>query len=255
MKVWTSKKPPLTVMTATATLALIISGQTLAVTSSPTETVKGRAPSITTATFTGESTSIGFPMVADVLTGGYTGYSDLDGDPEEGSTVRWLIDGAEVSTGPTYVPTMADKDKDLTVEVTPRSAHPADPAQGAPVSLTRNVLFYDPSRWVVHPTRLDWQAADNYCRITVGGGARLPTRVELRQTYLDGTRSKAGDGSTSSSDMCTVHGWPFGSGCDPYVNASYWTSDLGGDRYAFSMSQGHDFIAPAHVDYQVACIK
>jgi hypothetical protein len=68
-------------------------------------------------------TNGGSPIIGDSLTGSYT-YSDVDGDVEGATTVRWLRDGVAISgaTSSTYTLVLADHDASITFEVTPVAA-------------------------------------------------------------------------------------------------------------------------------------
>ena len=47
------------------------------------------------------------------------GYQDVDGDAEGNTKFRWLVDGEEKGTQPTYQVTREDVEKDIRVEITP----------------------------------------------------------------------------------------------------------------------------------------
>lgn len=96
-----------------------------------TPTVKGRAPA---AAPTVDNAA---PVVGDTVTA-TSGFSDADGDAEQGTTWRWLLDGSYIAgaLNNTYTLVVGDGNgKQLVVEATP-ATDPAstDPARGTPVS-------------------------------------------------------------------------------------------------------------------------
>jgi PKD repeat protein len=107
-----------------------------------TEEPSNTPPTATDVTITGSA------QVGGQLTGSYT-YSDEDGDPEAGSTYRWLRDGEPITgaTELTYVLEPADEGSSIAFEVTPEAttgASPGTPVQspqtapvtGAPLEVT-----------------------------------------------------------------------------------------------------------------------
>lgn len=114
-------------------LGLAVSGSLLAATSVSTGTVRGRAP---VAAPTVDNTA---PILGDTVTA-TSGFSDADGDAEQGTTWRWLLDGNPIAGALSNAYTLATGDnngRQLVVEATP-ATDPAStaPAVGAPVRST-----------------------------------------------------------------------------------------------------------------------
>ncbi|MCJ7592919.1 MAG: hypothetical protein MUO51_16360, partial [Woeseiaceae bacterium] len=76
-------------------------------------------------TATGVSIS-GTPALGQLLTGVYT-YADADGDFEGASTFRWLRNGAQIATTPTYTVVAADQGTTIRFEVRPVALTGATP--------------------------------------------------------------------------------------------------------------------------------
>lgn len=116
-----------------------ISGSALAVTSTPTDTVKGRAPVLTESTISStDSNTNGIIDTGDVLTITTPGdFSDADQDAETQRTYQWLADNTPINgeTSATYTVKATDLGKSISVQETPHT-DPAttDPELGAPVS-------------------------------------------------------------------------------------------------------------------------
>jgi hypothetical protein len=186
----------------------------LAALSPATQPVKGHAP-------VADSIKIepNTPKVGDVLTGSYA-YTDIDGDTEEGTIVKWLRDDVEISgaSAINYTVTADDAGKNISLQITPKSSAPADPDQGLSVT-SENITVLQAA-----PAKLDnfilpdiqlrtWNDADSYCKSL---GARLPTEDELLRVsthYPDGM-------------ICTKYGWPSHGACgvDSNIYPYYWTS-------------------------------
>jgi len=107
------------------------------VTSTPTDTVTGRAPTVATAeiTFTGSGPN-GELRIGDTLNAAYT-QADLDADPADptatGNTLQWLADGQPVGTkgSTTYTVEASDAGKKITFQVQPHTnPDDTDPFQG-----------------------------------------------------------------------------------------------------------------------------
>jgi hypothetical protein len=92
------------------------------------DTIRGRAPTVVfrpveNQTVPGQSPAVGHALrvEADV--------NDPDGDTVGPVTYRWRRDGAEIATGPSYVPVLADAGRTLVVEATATTdAATTDPA-------------------------------------------------------------------------------------------------------------------------------
>ncbi|HFT8658699.1 TPA: ZirU family protein [Enterobacter cloacae] len=117
---------------------VVISGSALAVTSSPTDTVKGRAPVLTASTIASTDTNTnGIIDAGDVLTIITPGtFTDADQDTETQRTYQWMADNSPISgeTSATYTVKATDLGKSITVQETPHT-DPAttDPEVGAAV--------------------------------------------------------------------------------------------------------------------------
>ncbi|MFC0225470.1 ZirU family protein [Serratia aquatilis] len=121
-------------------LSMAIAGSAWsAITSSPTATVKGRAPVVTQSTIVSDDASGNGQIDAgDTLSIGTEGtFSDADGDVAIPQTYQWQADGADIpgATGSTYTIVAGDLGKTITVLVTPLT-DPAitDPAEGIAVA-------------------------------------------------------------------------------------------------------------------------
>ena len=113
--------------------------------------------------------------------------------------------------------------KDGNVTGTPDVTNAADSTvQKVTFSLTQNGIVksttvnYSVSKFITGIlTTGDYGDAKNYCQ---GMGARLPTKVELKQIYNKNKTSTDGF-------MCSVYGWPLKNQCGG-TEDWYWTSDL-----------------------------
>lgn len=106
-----------------------------AVTSAPTSTVMGRAPTMSapTVSYT-DNDSNGLLNAGDALTVVEGAFDDMDGDMAIASTYRWMVDGVEVSTSATYTIGAGDAGKVITMGVVPRTdASITEPALGLEV--------------------------------------------------------------------------------------------------------------------------
>ena len=81
----------------------------------------------------------GNPAIGETLTGDYD-YSDGQGDPESGTTFRWLRGGSPIggATQTSYQVVQADVGQTLTFEVTPRAATGASPGSPASAQISVN---------------------------------------------------------------------------------------------------------------------
>ena len=81
----------------------------------------------------------GNPVIGETLTGSYN-YSDAQGDPEGGTTFRWLRGGSPINgeTSTTYQIVQADVGQTLTFEVTPRAVSGASPGAAATAQVSVN---------------------------------------------------------------------------------------------------------------------
>ena len=121
-------------------MMMAMSGAVLAVTSTPTGTVKGHVPVYTGAGVTfNDVNRNGVADIGDTITAAGSGFSDPDLDDEVPDTFIWSREGTVVSgvTGATYTLGLADLGKKITVEAVP-TTDPAitDPFQGTPVAAT-----------------------------------------------------------------------------------------------------------------------
>ncbi len=125
-------------LTASSAL-LLLSYPALAILSEPTDTVKGRAPTLTASTIiSADTNSNGVFDIGDVISISQQGtFSDPDGDAEGQKTYQWQADGADISgaTSDTYTITASDLGKKITVLITPHT-DPAitDPDSGIAVA-------------------------------------------------------------------------------------------------------------------------
>lgn len=107
-----------------------------AVTSIPTATVIGRAPTMAAPTV--NYTDIdgnNLLTVGDTLTVVDGAFDDLDGDAQIPSTYRWLVDGVEVATADTYSIGAGDAGKSITLFAVPRTDSAiTDPWEGIEVA-------------------------------------------------------------------------------------------------------------------------
>ncbi|PHI32609.1 hypothetical protein CRN84_05595 [Budvicia aquatica] len=121
-------------------LSMLITGSaSAAVTSSPTLTVKGRAPVVAQSTIVSDNANgNGLLDAGDTLSVSTVGgFSDADGDAATPETYQWQADGVDISgaTSQTYGIVVGDLGKTLTLLVTPNT-DPAitDPSVGSPVA-------------------------------------------------------------------------------------------------------------------------
>ncbi|VFS49173.1 ZirU family protein [Budvicia aquatica] len=121
-------------------LSLLVAGSAWAiVTSSPTTTVKGRAPVVTQSTIVSDNANgNGLIDAGDTLSISTSGtFSDADGDTAIPETYQWRADGADIlgATSSTYMITASDLGKLITVQVTPHTDPDiTDPAVGLDVA-------------------------------------------------------------------------------------------------------------------------
>ncbi|WP_270828614.1 ZirU family protein [Aeromonas sp. Y318-1] len=105
-----------------------------ALTSTPTDTVQGRAPTLTSAAVTyADTTNDGVVNAGDKLTAAGAGWSDDDGDDEKDSAYQWYRDSLPITnaTASTYTLTADDMGTDITVGVVPQTdSNITDPYQG-----------------------------------------------------------------------------------------------------------------------------
>ncbi|MFQ1931678.1 hypothetical protein ACK34T_19450 [Aeromonas veronii] len=154
-------------------------------------------------------------------------YSDEDGDPEEKSVFEWLING-QVVTGQTEWKLILPQDsggKTLQVKVTPKSAPPAMPAAGDPVTSAMTMITsqscFNSSNFKIGNTTYDCRVA--YKSYGEGGkycssiGRRQTTQAELLNVYRS---SGATEGSVCSQ---------YGINCDN--KDIYWSSTKAGNNY------------------------
>lgn len=115
---------------------VITSSAVLAVESTPTSSVIGRAPSMAAPTISHNDVN-GNTLVdaGDILTAVLGTFSDLDGDVAATPLYRWNDGAANIGSNPTYTVQAADVGKDLYVYVTPTTdSSITDPAEGLEVS-------------------------------------------------------------------------------------------------------------------------
>lgn len=113
----------------------LLTGQAMAVTSTPTATVTGHAPVLAAGKITYEDVNKnGVLDVGDIVkvdTAHDFIFSDADNDSQEPNTFSWKVGGKEVSTASTYTLQAADLGQTITLEETPHtSTASTDPAEG-----------------------------------------------------------------------------------------------------------------------------
>ncbi|HGY4723568.1 TPA: ZirU family protein [Citrobacter amalonaticus] len=123
-----------------AAVMMALSGAVMAVTSTPTATVKGRVPAYTGASVTFNDANGNLVAdIGDTITAAGSGFSDPDLDDEATASFIWSRDGTVVSgvTGATYTLGLADLGKKITVEVVPTTDSAiTDPFQGTAMAAT-----------------------------------------------------------------------------------------------------------------------
>lgn len=124
-----------------ATIMMAMSGTVMALTSSPTGTVKGKLPSYAEADviFT-DKNSNGVADVGDTIQAAGRGFVDPDMDDEAPATFTWYREGNVITgeTGDTYTLTPDDLGKKITVKAIP-TTNPdiTDPYEGVAVVATK----------------------------------------------------------------------------------------------------------------------
>ncbi|HHQ4663946.1 TPA: hypothetical protein ACSPZY_004463, partial [Aeromonas veronii] len=107
------------------------------------------------------------------------------------------------------------------------------------VPLSASVNFTPPliNRFTKPPlSTYNWASADAYCR-GLSPAARLPTRQELMDLFIDATSATA-VGQTNY-EMCDRYGWPlFGGLCDG-SSSGLWASDPGFWSNGSTLYSGH----------------
>lgn len=80
------------------------------------------------------------PKAGEAVTVTWT-YHDSDNDAQSGTLIEWLLEGSVFgATGNRFTLPGDAAGKALQVRITPRSAAPADPAQGRPVTTAGSLL-------------------------------------------------------------------------------------------------------------------
>ena len=207
-----------------ASLLLMLAGPAVATESTQTLHLVGNKPVASNVML-----SPAAPKAGELVTAKWS-YTDEDGDKESGSTVEWLIGGTVVAGqwGSQYTLPKDSGGKSLQVKVTTKSAAPAVPATGDPVSSTSVTIgpaWNGPA--VVPPSSaMNWDQANAHCQSL---GARLPNRTELIDVWKRNTSGKG-----PNTEMCDIHKWPLNFLCEggSYGNY-YWTNEmLGGSQYS-----------------------
>lgn len=167
-----------------------------------------------------------------------SGFSDADGDTEQGTTYEWFLNGAAVGTGQNYQLNQAPGGATLKLTATPRT-DPAitNPAAGAAASVQVAIVQAQaPSLgdFVVRSPGGGGSARSSISdarALCAANGERLPTENELKAV-----RATVNNAGVRSNAFCTVHGWPSLSptGCSPATaSINYWMGSgfAGGDAY------------------------
>ncbi|MGA4622176.1 ZirU family protein [Citrobacter meridianamericanus] len=123
-----------------AAMMMAMSGAVMAITSTPTATVKGHVPSYSGAgVIFSDKNGNGVADIGDTITAAGSGFADPDLDDEAPATYVWYREGTVVSgvTGATYTLGLADLGKKITVEAVPTTDSAiTDPFQGTAVAAT-----------------------------------------------------------------------------------------------------------------------
>lgn len=178
--------------------------------------------------------------------------TDSDGDREGGSIIEWSVDNGAWSKSETFMPNTIDGGQTLKVRVIPKTLS-GIPDTGEPV-ISNSVIIRASSieRFTLHPTKatLTFIEARNYCSTL---GQRLPTRVELRTAFLEGTSFSSVDDNVKNTEMCSRYGWSLSGACGGSLNA-YWTDT---DLEYVRMNSGSDgkHLYEGMNIANVACIK
>ncbi|HHQ4663545.1 TPA: hypothetical protein ACSPZY_004014, partial [Aeromonas veronii] len=107
-----------------------------------------------------------------------------------------------------------------------------------------------------------WSTADAYCR-GLSPAARLPTRQELMDLFIDATSATEPSAFNPIYEMCDIYGWPMQGGrCGGTYN-NYWTSDthgtlfggVGGHHWTVLMHYGFGVRSNNLEPYQVVCVR
>lgn len=229
-----------------------------------TDTVQGRAPVVSNVVIGNQS----YPDFVGARVGHVlsisSAFADADGDTEAGSTIQWLRNGAAISgaTGETYTVQSADAGRSLSVQVTPKT-DPAitSPASGmvatsAAIAVTAGIMGY--GNFLAPDALLrNWSQADSFCK---SKGARLPTRDELQQLFVDATSSPAwapNSGYIQNTEMCSLYGWPLAGMCGGGEKGHYWssTSPSSGRHSLVAMTTGGVMNDLDSFTYLVACVR
>lgn len=129
-----------------------------ALTSAPTDTVKGRVPTLTGVSFNYvDVNNNGRVDVGDSLKIEEQGFDDPDMDAQAPSEYKWYRDGIDMGvTGDSYTLTLADLGTQITAGVIPQTdATTTDPYQGNEVAAAGGSPDGDGSVDVVQPTEVD----------------------------------------------------------------------------------------------------
>lgn len=197
-------------------------------------------------------------VVGQVLTSSYS-YSDADGDQQGVTTLQWNRGGAPIdgATAASYRLVAADMDQPVSVSITP-VALTGEPKVGVPVQSSALQVVGNTDKFLQPDTVLRHSnEADAHCR---SQGARLPTKAELQQLFVDATDATVAGGSEYNDQMCSLHNWPLSTLCGGSNNPStdfYWTSDKNagnGENDIVAMSNGQVFLGVASI-LSTACVR
>lgn len=257
-----SRTPWITLTPLAASLLLALAGPAMATESAQTPQLVGNKPVATDVRISQEA-----PKAGEAVTAIWK-YQDDDGDKEDGTSVEWLLDGKMVAgqSGSQYALPADSGGKSLQVRVIPKSAAPAFPAAGDPVSsasVTIGTAWSGPDTSLpAARAGMSWKDANAYCKSI---NAELPSRAQLIDIWTSNTK-----GRPTNNEMCTTHNWPLifdnkhqcGAG---NTNAnSYWTRNSKGagvgSHYFVNMRDGlspEKLAAGLYQDsmqYSVACV-
>lgn len=246
-------------MSLAAGLLIAVQAASVEAAEATTNTVKGRAPSVSPSILPAA------PMSANTATVDAM-FSDEDGDADA-STYQWLLDGMPIPGATSSSLSLNQQGiggNMLSVRVAPKT-NPAisDPAIGSPATSAQVLVGSSQLARFIHPDtiRRTYALANTHC---LGLGARVATQAELLELKLDATTRSFGKGSVNN-EMCTIHGWPLDGQCGDSAGANflgsvYWTSTTNGPsaKYAVDMSRDSD---PGNIgvidgsELLVACIN
>lgn len=237
-------------------LAALAAGAQAVEVTQATDMVKGRAPEASNVAVSNQSSPGARLAPSNVASASYS-FSDADGDAESGTTIQWLRNGSPISgaTSATYTIQAMDNGTRLSVQITPRTnAVSTNPDMGMPIASAEQGVGVIIGDFLAPDTVLrTWSTAENYCQ---SRGARLPTRDELQQLFVNATSANVADGGQANTEMCSLYGWPLGGQCGGSYN-DYWssTSNGTGTHTSVGMANGGTYNFSDASSRPVACVR